>query len=233
MPAALHATSGTHIIEIANGVTLTGDLIIPANAKGLVIFAHGSGSSRLSRRNQRVAARLHDGALATLLFDLLTIAEDVIDERSAELRFDIPLLAERLVQVTAWAQAQPATAPLPVGYFGSNTGAAAALVAAAIRPERVHAVVSRGGRPDLAGPYLPHVKAPTLLIVGGNDAPVIGMNQTALERLSATPKELVIVPGASHLFEEPGALHRVAALALRWFERYLGDAPSLSAAASS
>jgi len=214
---------GSRSVVIPAGVMLQGDLSIPPDAKGLVVFAHGSGSSRLSKRNQRVAARLQSGGFATLLFDLLTADEETRDAATGHLRFDIPMLAERLAAVTDWLASQPDTHALKVGYFGASTGAAAALVAAATRPE-VRAVVSRGGRPDLAGPYLGRVHAPTLLIVGGDDRPVIGMNQSALGQLSAAVKDMVIVPGATHLFEEPGALEQVAELALDWFERHLAHA---------
>jgi len=214
---------GSRSVVIPAGVMLQGDLSIPPNAKGIVVFAHGSGSSRLSTRNQRVAARLQGGGFATLLFDLLTADEETRDAATGHLRFDIPMLAERLAAATDWLASQPQTHALKAGYFGASTGAAAALVAAATRPE-VRAVVSRGGRPDLAGPYLGRVHAPTLLIVGGDDGPVIGMNQSALGQLSAAVKDMVIVPGATHLFEEPGALEQVAELALDWFERHLAHA---------
>jgi dienelactone hydrolase len=204
----------------AGTATLQGDLTIPRQAIGVVAFAHGSGSSRFSPRNRAVAAVLEQSGLATLLLDLLTPDEEAIDDRTAELRFDIGLLAQRLVAATDWLTAQPVTHDFPIGYFGASTGAAAALVAAAERPELVHAVVSRGGRPDLAGPALRRVRAPTLLIVGGLDTLVIQLNQAALELL-AGEKRLVIVPGASHLFEEPGTLEHVARLARDWFVRYL------------
>ena len=197
-------------------VTLRGILGLPQNPRGVVLFAHGSGSGRLSPRNTLVARTLQGGGLATLLLDLL-------EEQEAEDRrkvFDIDLLADRLLAATDWLSHHPATQGLRLGYFGASTGAGAALQAAARLPEAVSAVVSRGGRPDLAGPYLPNVAAPTLLIVGGDDFPVIQMNRDALALL-ACPKELVIVPGATHLFEEPGALERVAELALRWFRRHL------------
>jgi dienelactone hydrolase len=210
----------------AGGVPLDGDLVVPAGARGVVVFAHGSGSSRQSPRNRRVAGQLQDGGFATLLFDLLTLDEERRDAVTAELRFDIALLAQRLAHVTDWVASRPELRGLPVGYFGASTGGAAALVAAALRPRSVHAVVSRGGRPDLAMPYLAQVKAPTLLIVGANDAPVIQMNRTALAHLQVGEKQLAIVPGAGHLFEEPGTLDRVAALARRWFERYLGGVPA-------
>jgi putative phosphoribosyl transferase len=214
-------------------VTLEGNLVIPEGAKGMVLFAHGSGSSRHSPRNRYVAHLLNQARLATLLVDLLTADEAAAERRTGHLRFDIGLLAERLVEATDWLNHQPDTRDLPVGYFGASTGAAAALVAAAARSELVGAVVSRGGRPDLAGPALPLVRAPTLLIVGGNDVPVIELNRQALARLH-TEKELVIIPGATHLFEEPGALDEVARLARQWFERYLvpETAASLSTAST-
>ena len=197
-------------------VTLRGILGLPEKPRGVVLFAHGSGSGRLSPRNTLVSRTLQGGGLATLLIDLL-------EEQEAEDRrkvFDIDLLADRLLAATDWLSQHPTTQGLRLGYFGASTGAGAALQAAARLPEAVSAVVSRGGRPDLAGPYLPNVAAPTLLIVGGDDFPVIQMNRGALALLTC-PKELVIVPGATHLFEEPGALERVAALALRWFRRHL------------
>ena len=198
---------------------LTGDLALPANARGLVVFAHGSGSSRFSPRNRRVAERLQRNGLATLLFDLLTEREDELDERSGELRFDIPMLADRLVAIVEWLRRLPETAALPIGLFGASTGGGAALAAAA-RID-IAAVVSRGGRPDLAGAALPHVTAPTLLIVGGSDTPVIQMNRHAQAHMRAHVV-LEIVPGATHLFDEPGTLDRVADLAGAWFDRYLG-----------
>ena len=201
-------------------VTLEGTLQIPEAAQGLVVFAHGSGSSRHSRRNQYVARFLQEGRLATLLFDLLTAEEEQIDLRTRHLRFNIELLASRMTGATNWLVQQPETQLLPIGYFGASTGAAAALVAAAALPDIVRAVVSRGGRPDLALDALPDVKAATLLIVGGNDTPVIAMNQVAFERLR-TVKKMVIIPGATHLFEEPGALEEVARLARDWFQTYL------------
>ena len=204
----------------AGDVTLFGDLGAPRDARGIVLFAHGSGSSRLSPRNRHVAALLRQGGLATVLLDLLTRDEEAVDARTAHLRFDIGFLAGRLVAATEWLQAQAATRALPLGYFGASTGAAAALVAAAERPQAVRAIVSRGGRPDLAGPALARVKAPTLLIVGGDDSPVIQMNREALAQLTAEAK-LEIVPGATHLFEEPGTLDEVARLARAWFQRWL------------
>jgi dienelactone hydrolase len=204
----------------AGSVTLEGDLSVPEDARGIVVFAHGSGSSRLSPRNRRVAAMLRQAGLATLLFDLLTPTEEAVDSVTRELRFNIRLLADRVEAATAWLKEQPGVGDLKLGYFGASTGAAAALVAAAERPEDVAAVVSRGGRPDLAEPYLPRVQAPTLLIVGEWDEPVIEMNRQAMAHLGGT-KELVIVPGASHLFEEPGRLEEVARLASGWFARHL------------
>jgi dienelactone hydrolase len=202
-----------------DGATLIGDLGLPANARAVVLFAHGSGSSRHSRRNRAVARFLRESGLATLLIDLLTRREEAEDAVTGHLRFDIGLLARRLIAVTDWLREEPATERLPVGYFGASTGGGAALVAAAERPE-VFAVVSRGGRPDLAGPALPRVKAPTLRIVGGDDVPVIEMNREAMAQMRAEVR-LVIVPGATHLFEEPGALEQVAELAARWFEDHL------------
>jgi putative phosphoribosyl transferase len=205
----------------AGGVTLEGNLGLPESPTGVVLFAHGSGSGRHSPRNRYVAARLRQAGLATLLVDLLTEAEERIDIRTAHLRFDIGLLADRLVGAIDWLGRDGRTANLPVGLFGASTGGGAALVAAAQRPERVAAVVSRGGRPDLAGSALPTVRTPTLLIVGGDDDVVITLNQQALARLGSPVKELVIVPGASHLFEEPGKLEEVARLAADWFARHL------------
>ena len=204
----------------AGAVTLDGDLSLPDGARAIVLFAHGSGSSRLSPRNRHVADLLNEAGLATLLVDLLTPEEEVTDARTARLRFDIRLLAERLVEVTDWLRERAETRGLRLGYFGASTGAAAALVAAAMRPEAVGAIVSRGGRPDLAGRALSLVRAPTLLIVGGEDGVVIELNRQALAELRAEAT-LVIVPGATHLFEEPGALDEVARLAREWFERHL------------
>lgn len=200
--------------------SLNGDLGVPDAAHGLVIFAHGSGSSRKSSRNRAVAAELWSGGFATLLLDLLTEAEERVDIVTAEHRFDIPLLAQRLTVAVDWAKREPRTASLPIALFGASTGAAAALVAAAARPNEVKAVVSRGGRPDLAGPILDRVRAPTLLIVGGNDFQVIELNQQALHQLGCT-KQMKIVPGATHLFEEPGALEQVSQLAREWFARHI------------
>jgi dienelactone hydrolase len=207
----------------AGSVVLEGNLGVPGDPRGIVLFAHGSGSGRHSPRNRYVAQTLRESNLATLLIDLLTLEEEEIDLHTRHLRFDIGLLAQRLVGATDWLAQNPETQNLTVGYFGASTGAGAALVAAAIRPELVGAVVSRGGRPDLAGDALYRVAAPTLLIVGGNDHPVIGMNREALGHLRAENK-LEIVPGATHLFEEPGALEEVARLAADWFVRYLSTA---------
>jgi dienelactone hydrolase len=206
----------------AGPVELEGNLGVPEGARSVVLFAHGSGSGRHSPRNRYVARVLQRAGLATLLIDLLTPEEEEVDLRTGHLRFDIGLLAERLAGATDWLMKNPNTSNLRIGYFGASTGAGAALVAAAERPEAVGAIVSRGGRPDLAGDALPLVKVPTLLIVGGNDVPVIGMNEEALGQLRAE-KELKIVPGATHLFEEPGALDEVARLAADWFAGHLGD----------
>jgi len=205
----------------AGRAVLSGTLTIPENAVALVVFAHGSGSSRHSPRNQFVARTLNDAGLATLLFDLLTPDEEVTDTYTREHRFNIGLLAERLVHATKWAKRQEQTRDLQLGYFGSSTGAAAALVAVAEIPQDVGAVVSRGGRPDLAGDALPKVKAPTLLIVGGNDDIVIELNEMARDQMRCQVK-LEIVPGATHLFEEPGALEQVAELASEWFVKHIG-----------
>jgi len=208
-------------VRVGNGaVGLEGSLAVPEGAAGIVVFAHGSGSSRHSPRNRFVAAALREGRLATLLLDLLTSGEESIDFETGHLRFDIDLLAGRLVAATDWLEERPATRGLSVGYFGASTGAGAALVAAAQRPDRIAAVVSRGGRPDLAGTALAHVAAPTLLIVGGDDPQVIDLNRQAMRDLRCD-KRLEIVPGASHLFEEPGTLEKVAELARAWFTRYL------------
>jgi putative phosphoribosyl transferase len=204
----------------AGSVELAGDLGMPAGARALVLFAHGSGSSRKSARNRLVARALWRRGLATLLFDLLTAEEAERDAIDASWRFDIPRLAERLAATTEWARRQPATRALPLGYFGASTGAAAALLAAAERPADVGAVVSRGGRPDLARGALERVLAPTLLIVGGEDTVVLALNRAALEPIPAE-KQLSVVPGATHLFEEPGALDEVAQLAGAWFARHL------------
>ena len=201
------------------GLSLDGLLTVPEHAKGLVVFAHGSGSSRFSSRNRFVAEILNEAGIATLLFDLLTEEEEDIDQRTLEFRFDIDLLTGRLIGVIDWVSSQTATATLPLGLFGASTGAAAALGAAAARADKVAAVVSRGGRPDLALPHLAKVKAPTLLIVGGDDNVVIELNQQAAEQLQVEHR-LDIIPGATHLFEEAGKLEQVANLACNWFLHY-------------
>ena len=214
-------------VRISTGrATLDGNLTIVDEATGFVLFAHGSGSSRHSPRNQFVARVLNNSGLATLLFDLLTPEEEAIDARTAELRFDIKLLAERLVHATNWAKRQQQTRNLRIGYFGSSTGGAAALVAAAESTQEVGAVVSRGGRPDLAGAALPKVQAPTLLIVGGEDDIVIELNEQARDQMRCKVK-LEIIPGATHLFEEPGALEQVAKLASSWLVDHLGEKQTL------
>jgi dienelactone hydrolase len=207
-------------IDIAGGGQLAGTLAVPDEATGMVLFAHGSGSSRHSPRNRAVAADLQQRGLGTLLIDLLTQAEDVADKRTGQHRFDIGLLADRLLLATRWLDNESSTYDLALGYFGASTGAAAALAAASQMPDRVRAVVSRGGRPDLAGDALEQTQAPTLLIVGGRDQTVIELNQQAADRLTA-PVHTEIVPGATHLFEEPGALEQVARLAADWFTTYL------------
>jgi pimeloyl-ACP methyl ester carboxylesterase len=208
----------------AGDATLDGDLAVPERARGLVAFAHGAGSSRHSPRNRYVAHVMHRAGLATLLASILTVEEEAEDLITGKLRFDIGFLARRLVGITDWLHGGADTRMLKLGLFGSSTGAAGALFAAAERPDSVAAVVSRGGRPDLAAPVLERVKAPTLLIVGGHDYPVIDMNRTALASLRSE-KKLVIVPGATHLFEEPGTLEKVAELARDWFVRYLTGGP--------
>ena len=220
MESAAHRAPVVRDVQIPP-IGLAGTLRIPERAYALVVFAHGSGSSRLSPRNRAVAEALNEHGIATLLFDLLTEEEEV-DRANV---FDIPLLAERLVHVVRWLEREPVVSGLPVGLFGASTGAAAALVAAARLGERVGAVVSRGGRPDLAGDALDQVRTPTLLIVGGSDFGVIELNEQAFARLRG-PKSLEIVAGASHLFPEPGALEAVIAHAARWFERYLGSSPA-------
>jgi dienelactone hydrolase len=212
--------SVTYQIPISSSITLEGNLSIPERSRGVVIFVHGSGSSRFSPRNQYVAHVLQEGGFATLLIDLLTKREEEQDRSTGHLRFNIDLLSERVVEVTNWLTSQPGIRDLKIGYFGASTGAAAALVAAARLPLIVRAVVSRGGRPDLALSSLPHVKAPTLLIVGSRDTQVIQLNQMALSLLQVE-KQLVLIEGATHLFEEPGALEQVARLAREWFELYL------------
>lgn len=219
-----HAVAaGKHHTEVsigADAATLRGTLALPTGAAGIVLFSHGSGSGRLSPRNIYVAERLYRAECATLLFDLLTAEEEERDALTAEFRFDIPLLTRRLVAVTRWTRAQPALHDLKIGYFGASTGAAAALIAAA-RVPGIAAVVSRGGRPDLAGAALVDVPAPTLLIVGGNDDEVLTLNRQALAQLRCEAR-LAIVPEATHLFEEPGALEQVASLAAAWFTRHFG-----------
>jgi putative phosphoribosyl transferase len=218
MGAAAHPPVEVRI-DVGTG-TITGDLGIPQDADGVVAFAHGSGSSRHSSRNQQVAATLREAGFATLLMDLLTPEEERVDLRTREHRFDIPLLATRVATSVDWLREHERTRGHRIGLFGASTGAAAALVAAAARPETVAAVVSRGGRPDLAGDALPRVQAPTLLIVGGYDGPVIRMNENAMAQMQV-PTDLVIVPGATHLFEEPGTLEEVARLARGHFANHL------------
>jgi pimeloyl-ACP methyl ester carboxylesterase len=204
----------------AAGVLLDADVDVPEAARGVVLFVHGSGSGRHSPRNRYVAGELQKAGLATVLVDLLTPGEERIDARTAELRFDIGLLAQRVIALTDWLAEHEPTTGLGVGLFGASTGAAAALVGAASRPDRVEAVVSRGGRPDLAGDFLSRVRQPTLLIVGERDEVVIELNRRAMEQLAGEAR-LEIVPGATHLFEEPGALEEVARLARDWFVRHL------------
>ena len=213
----------TEAVHIELGpVALDGDLHVPVQAAGLVIFAHGSGSSRFSRRNRAVAKVLEHAGFGTLLLDLLTRQEEAEDERTAEYRFNIPLLGERVVGAADWAQARADLRRFPLARFGASTGAAAALIAAADRPAATRAVISRGGRPDLAEAALSRFAAPTLLIVGGDDTPVIDMNRDAMRRMRA-PVQLEIVPGATHLFEEPGTLEQVARLAADWCRRHLKE----------
>ncbi|KIO48988.1 DeoR faimly transcriptional regulator [Nitrosospira sp. NpAV] len=204
----------------AGGVVLSADLAVPAGAQGIIAFAHGSGSSRHSTRNRYVAETLNGYGFATLLADLLTEEEETIDLRTRHLRFDIPMLADRLVDVAAWLQSQAQTNRFKIGWFGASTGAGAALIAAARRPQNIMAVVSRGGRPDLAADYLAKVTVPVLLIVGGNDFQVLDLNKWALARLNAQSR-LEIVPNATHLFEEPGTLEAAALLAAQWFRDHL------------
>jgi len=206
-------------VDIKGKVTLKGNLEIPKGAKGIVLFAHGSGSSRFSKRNQFVANELIKAGMGFLLMDLLTEEEEQVDNVTGELRFDIDMLADRVVEATEWLKDNPETKHLKIGYFGSSTGAGAALVAAS-KETSISAIVSRGGRPDLAGMALAKVTAPTLLIVGGDDEAVIGMNKEAMEKMKAEV-QLEIIPGATHLFEEPGTLEKVAELAAAWFKRYL------------
>jgi len=216
---------GEQLIQVKAGpVTLEGNLGVPKGARGVVLFAHGSGSGRHSPRNRYVAQQLREAGLATLLVDLLTEEEEAVDQYTAHLRFDIELLANRLIGATDWLAENAATAGLSVGYFGASTGGGAALVAAARRPDRPGAVVSRGGRPDLAGSALPAVRAPTLLIVGGDDSAVLELNEQAYAVLPAA-RELRVVPGATHLFSEPGALEQVAGWAGEWFGEHLKAVP--------
>ena len=213
--------TGNRVEVVTSSATLEGELVVPGGAKGAVIFAHGSGSSRRSPRNQFVARELRQGGLATLLFDLLTPEEEREEAHTRHLRFNIELLADRLAGATDWLRQHPSASHLSFGYFGASTGAGAALVAAAYRPNDVSAVVSRGGRPDLAGRFLQQVEAPTLLIVGGEDTLVIEMNRDALVQMHGETR-LEIIPAATHLFEEPGALEAVAQLARGWFVQHLG-----------
>jgi pimeloyl-ACP methyl ester carboxylesterase len=218
---ASNASKDTRTIDLALGdLQLTGDLTMPGEATAIVLFAHGSGSSRLSRRNRFVARQLAEGGLSTLLFDLLTPAEEEEDSRSGTLRFDVPMLAERLGRATEFVRGHSSTRHLAIGYLGASTGAAAALIAAAQRPGVVGAVVSRGGRPDLAEAEIDRVTCPTLLIVGGADQPVLDLNGRAYARLRCE-KRVEVIPGATHLFEEPGALEEVARAALAWFRHFL------------
>lgn len=219
MTGAAHSGPAEVRIPIGDDAFISASEDLPARPRGLVLFAHGSGSSRMSPRNRFVAQVLRDAEFGTFLLDLLTEREDVLDRRTAEYRFDIDLLAARLSVATRWVRRQAGLDAVPIGYFGASTGAAAALVAAATAPAEIGAIVSRGGRPDLAGAHLRAVRAPTLLIVGGADTEVIMLNRRAMQELRAE-HELVIVPGATHLFEEPGALEDVARLARDWFERW-------------
>ncbi len=214
------ATSESEAKISAGKAIIIGNLTVPPNAKGVVLFAHGSGSGRFSPRNTMVAREINKAGIATLLIDLLTEQEEAEDEFTGKFRFDIDLLASRLIFATDWLTKNPNTTSMAIGYFGASTGAAAALIAAAKKPEQIKAVVSRGGRPDLSAENLSRVKAPTLLIVGGDDIEVLQLNLEALEQLRSE-KKLTIVPGATHLFEEPGKLEQVAKLAIDWFSKYL------------
>ncbi len=214
-------TTGPVHLDLGS-VALEADLHLPQAAAGLVVFAHGSGSSRFSSRNRAVARVLEDGGFGTLLVDLLTSAEEAEDRQTAEYRFDIPMLGERVTRVLDWVELHEQLKTLPLAIFGASTGAAAALLAAAARPEAVEAVVSRGGRPDLADDALAGVQAPTLLIVGGADTAVIAVNRDAMQRMR-TRVELALIPGATHLFEEPGALEQVGVLARGWLRKHLRD----------
>jgi putative phosphoribosyl transferase len=211
----------TKQVAIPAGVSLQGDLSIPENARGIILFAHGSGSSRISPRNRRVAGQLQQAGFATLLLDLLTWDEETFDILGGKIRFDVELLAERLLATTKWLARDPELRPLPVGYFGASTGAAAALIAASRKPAMLGAVVLRGGRPDLATSFLGEVMVPTLMIAGAMDPPVVEYNRDAIERIGTPVRQLTIIPGATHLFEEPGALEQVAAHARDWFNTYL------------
>jgi dienelactone hydrolase len=227
MASGHETTQKTLAVQVPVGdARLHGDLGLPSEALGVVLFAHGSGSSRHSPRNQFVARTLERRRLATLLIDLLTPEEEVVDDRTAEYRFDIPMLASRLVAIVDWLRQRSDTSSLPIGLFGASTGGGAALIAAADRPRQIAAVVSRGGRPDLAGSSLARVTAPTLLIVGALDEPVIQMNRDAMQQMRRSDVTLEIVPGATHLFEEPGTLEQVATLAGDWFVRHLQPAGS-------
>ena len=233
MGKAMASNMHEKLVHVKIGkIVLEGNLVIPKGSQGIVLFAHGSGSSRHSPRNQYVAGVLQEAGLGTLLIDLLTVAEERVDAYTMHLRFDIGLLAERLAGATDWLVDNQETRQLNIGYFGASTGAAAALVAATKHPDVIKAVVSRGGRPDLAGPSLPHVKAPTLLIVGGDDTPVIDLNEQAREQMR-TECKIVIVPGATHLFEEPGTLEQVARLAAEWFTKYLTKAKGVRSKAGN
>lgn len=222
MRTAMHKTliAESVSIRIPDG-QIEADLRIPENATGLVMFAHGSGSSRFSSRNRAVAVFLEEQGFATLLLDLLTPQEEAVDIYTRQFRFDIERLGRRVALATDWTQKRTDIQPLPLGYFGASTGAAAALIGAAEHPDVARAVVSRGGRPDLAEDALHLVKAPTLLIVGGDDEPVIDMNEDAMRQMTSAHVELKIVPGATHLFEEPGKLEEVMRLAAVWFRTYL------------
>jgi dienelactone hydrolase len=220
MPSAAESPREHAVTIPAHGVILNADLGLPREPRGIVLFAHGSGSGRSSPRNRAVAADLQQAHFATLLLDLLTLDEERVDATTRHLRFDIPFLAERLVAATVWVRQHPRLRTLPLGYFGASTGAAAAIVAAAKLKDVVHAIVSRGGRPDLAGHALGEVHAPTLLIVGGYDEPVLDMNRDALTRIRGV-KALRIVPRAGHLFEEPDAMAHVSELARGWFDEHL------------
>ncbi len=223
---ATHTAPATteHAVRIpCDNLMLDGDLRIPPAAQGVVLFAHGSGSGRHSARNRAVAEALNEAGLATLLLDLLTRGEEQLDLVTRALRFDIPLLANRLLAAIRWLGEQHSTHGLPIGLFGASTGAAAALIAAAAAPDAVAAVISRGGRPDLAATALPSVRAPTLLIVGGADYDVLALNRAAYAMLKST-RRMDVIPGATHLFEEPGALDQVSRLAREWFARYFGEA---------